>query len=109
MGRRALLVVLSARHEARVRFPTAAELEGFADLVHGRERLLAGCALFMDGLDMRIPRPTSDYEQNKAYCGWQHNHISANILVFQPDGCVAYAAINYPVKLTRLSVGNSSY
>ena len=92
-----LLLAVSRDPDARIRYPSPQEMAVFADWIHERHPdIPEGIFGFVDGVVMPCFNPPDPDIQNAYYNGYQGKTTITDVLIFQPDGCICYAAINYP-------------
>lgn len=93
----ALLRVLSRDHDARIQWPRPEEMHTFADMIHDKHPDIPyGIFGFIDGLVLPCLNHPDPLIQNAYYNGYQGQPTISNVLVFQPDGAICYASINFP-------------
>jgi hypothetical protein len=93
-----LLEILKQEKDARIQYPQEeAEFKAFADQIAVRHPDLP-CNVFgfMDGVFFRNLNHPDKLIQNGYYNGWKSGTSVTNVLVFTPDGCICWAAINRP-------------
>ena len=87
---------LTSIPEARVTFPSDADIFHFGDVTQARYPALYGMFGFVDGLKIYIHPCADEEKQNAYYNGWTCKHYISNVLLFTPDGCIAYSILNCP-------------
>lgn len=102
-------VLLVTVDDARIVWPDAAKKEEFRDLIVARQPLLAehNPFLFMDGLNLPIPDPTDEDKQRAYYNGWLHGCFVSNVIVWGPDGTMAWFGYNMPGSWHDVSVSRA--
>ena len=81
---------------AEIRWPNPSEMEHFAYLVRCREPNLENVIGFVDGCWFPIHDPSNAEEQEAYYNGWKSCCNISNVIVFTPDGCIAWVGYNCP-------------
>ncbi|KAE8261819.1 hypothetical protein A4X09_0g7596 [Tilletia walkeri] len=79
-----------------IRWPSEETMEQMAAAVTTREPLLKNVIGFVDGLNLRIYQPGDVDEQNAYYNGWLADTYCSQVLVFLPNGEIAWASFNCP-------------
>lgn len=80
----------------KIGWPTTDEMTTFNDMVltnttnDFEKQVLEGVFGFVDGLNLRIQHPEDPFEQNAYYNGWKGDCYASQVLVYTPDGCIAY-------------------
>ncbi|CAE7160568.1 unnamed protein product [Rhizoctonia solani] len=82
--------------EARICWPTPAEMGAYAKTIRKRHRNIVGAFGFMDGLSLPVGTSSDPEIEQSTYNGWLHSHRITNVLVFAPDGCIISAQVNAP-------------
>lgn len=72
--------------DARIQWPTVAEMEEYSNVIQNRHPLIQGAFGFLDGLSLPVGTSSDPAIKNSTYNGWLHTHKISNILVFAPDG-----------------------
>ena len=94
-----LLVALQRSPEARISWPTTAELTHFNFLISLRSPMAAAAGAWgtIDGLNLDVEEPFGDpVLQNAMYNGWYCRVKVSCVLVFSADGTIAYVKGNAP-------------
>ncbi len=81
---------------ARIEFPVEQKMQMFAEMIRLREQTISNIIGFMDGLGLAMEMTDERIQQNAYYCGYDHNTMINNVLVFGLDGKVFFCAVNYP-------------
>lgn len=89
-----LLNVLQKMPEGHIRWPTAAEMEEYSQIIGKRHPMLAkvingrssGAFGSIDGLKLLTQTPDDPEWENADYNGWLHEHVTNNVLAFDPKG-----------------------
>lgn len=105
MGLQILRYVLPRMPDARVRWPqSVGEFAEFARMVERRTPRAKNVWGFVDGLSCSMQSSTDPDEQNRNYNGWTCDSQIQNVLLFTPDGCIAWAALNAPGPLSGFAL-----
>jgi hypothetical protein len=105
----ALSSVLRILPQARVSFPSPAEVSASCAIMKQREPTLPDCYGFLDGTHCAIQSVTEHVTQNAFYNGWKSNTTICNVLLFGVDGTIIYAAYNFPGSWHDAAVCQSLY
>jgi hypothetical protein len=81
---------------AQVKFPDAAKMREFADMVQEQEPLVSNIIGFMDGISFPAECTDKHIKQNAYYCGYDCDTMVNNVFAYDPNGKVFFAAINFP-------------
>ena len=84
---------------AQVKFPDAAKMREFVDMVQEREPLVSDIIGFMDGVSFPAECTDERVKQNVYYCGYDCDMMVKNVFAYGPDGKVFFVAINFPGSL----------
>ncbi|KAE8244417.1 hypothetical protein A4X13_0g6610 [Tilletia indica] len=96
LGLAALKAMMDQDEAWAIKWPTPDTMRDMAAAVHAREPLLKHVFGFVDGLNLRIYQPGDLDEQNAYYNGWLGDTYCSQVLVFLPNGEIAWASFNYP-------------
>ncbi|CAD6897921.1 unnamed protein product [Tilletia controversa] len=97
VGLRALRVMMEADPDYwAIRWPSPDTMKSMAAAVRAREPLLKHVFGFVDGLNLRIYQPGDVDEQNAYYNGWLADTYCSQVLVFLPNGEIAWTSFNCP-------------
>jgi hypothetical protein len=81
---------------AQVKFPDAAKMREFADMVQEQEPLVSNIIGFMDGVFFPAECTDKCIKQNAYYCGYDCDTMVNNVFAYGPNGKVFFAATNFP-------------
>ncbi len=81
---------------AQVKFPDAAKMREFADMVQEQELLVSNIIGFMDSISFPAECTDERVEQNAYYCGYDCDTMANNVFAYGSNGKVFFAAINFP-------------
>lgn len=95
-GRRLLLKVLSKDDRAKVKMPSAEEVELYKTAFREKYSLLEDVYCVADGLKLHLEQTSDCVIQSMFYNGWTHDHYVGNIFVFAPSGVIIACAYNAP-------------
>jgi hypothetical protein len=95
-GMRTLRVALKSMAGAAIRWPSPDEMHCFAAAVTAYEPGLHDVFGFVDGVYFQCTNPPDLDTQNAYYNGWRAMTSITNVIVFTPDGCIAWASFNCP-------------
>jgi hypothetical protein len=95
-GMHSLRLVLSQLPEAAIRWPAPAQMREFADAITRYEPGLHDIFGFVDGVYFQCTSPDDINTQNAYFNDWRGMTSITNVLVFTPDGCIAWASYNCP-------------
>jgi hypothetical protein len=73
---------------AQVKFPDAAKMREFADMVQEQEPLVSNIIGFMDGVSFPAECTDKCIEQNAYYCGYDCDTMVSNMFAYGPNGKV---------------------
>lgn len=93
---KALLNCLTVHDLAKIRWPTAAAKAGFANVIADKYPGLQSFFGVLDGTLIETEVPSDQKEQEALYSGRKKKHCINNLLLWTPDGCIAYANWNQP-------------
>lgn len=82
--------------DARIRWPSFAEQQHWAELCQAKEPLIRGCFGVADGLNLPVQEPTNSDIQNALYNGWLHCTWVTGVLCYGFDGCLIWGKHNHP-------------
>ncbi|CCO34818.1 hypothetical protein BN14_08926 [Rhizoctonia solani AG-1 IB] len=91
-----LATVLKLIREARIAWPSPADMKQYSDLIHARHPTIKGAFGFIDGLSLPVSTSSDPEVEQATYNGWLHDHRITNVIVFAPDGCILSARVNAP-------------
>jgi len=99
-GRVALLAAFQKLPAAAVVWPSPEKMAENAErIMYGTREWPTLRAIpfgFVDGTVVRIARPAHEVLQRAFHSGKHSFHCVNNVFVFDPDGCIIWAAINHP-------------
>lgn len=95
-GMAALYKTLLELPEGAIRWPNGEEQQPFVQKIHDYEPRLTNVWGVVDGVRFRMMNPRDALVQNAYYNGWTRKCEVTNVIVYTPDGCVAWANINLP-------------
>ncbi len=95
-ARRIILHVLKDDDDARIRIPTADEIERCKIAISRKYPLLKDVWSTMDGLRVDIEEPGDVIVQNRFHNGWYNAHNVVNVFVFTAFGTICLAGIGFP-------------
>lgn len=98
-GRRMLYRALRKHPEARVQFPSAAEIETLKEICSARHPVLEHVYCFADGLKLTLEAASGVNIQGMYYNGWTHDHYITNLFVFSICGRIIACVVNAPGSL----------
>ncbi len=81
---------------ARVKIPSAEEIESFKEAFAARDPLLTDCWATIDGLKLYLQQSGNANIQERYYNGWMHDHYVMSIFCFCPGGTITIAFFNVP-------------
>jgi hypothetical protein len=81
---------------AQVKFPDAAKMREFTDMVQEQELLVSDIIGFMDGVSFPAECTDERVKQNAYYCGYDCDTMVNNVFAYGPNGKVFFVAINFP-------------
>lgn len=91
-----LYYVTGRMAQAAVIWPNETELKLYARVIQTRCPDLDATWGMIDGLNLQVRESTDALEQNANYNGWLHGCFTSSLLIFTPDGCIAWYACNAP-------------
>ncbi|KAL7284663.1 hypothetical protein ACG7TL_001960 [Trametes sanguinea] len=91
-----LLETLNSLEDAKVVWPTPAQMREYSDIITLRHPLLIGAFGTVDGLNLPVQVSADEEIENATYNGWLHSHFVSNILCFAPKGFIIYCVLNAP-------------
>lgn len=95
-GLQTLSASLDELHEARIQYPTPAQMRDLSLLVERREPNLPHVFGFADGMNVKVSDARDPTTQNAFYNGWLHDSFVSAVLLFLPDGTIGWTKFNCP-------------
>jgi hypothetical protein len=80
---------------AQVKFPNAAKMKEFANMVQEQEPLVSNIIGFMDGISFPAEFTDKHVKQNAYYCRYDCDTMVNDVFAYGPNGNVFFVAINF--------------
>lgn len=94
--RQLICLHLRKNAHAKIQFPTAMEMEFYAELIMAREPSINNAIGFIDGVSIPCECGENEVVQRAFYNGYYKDTRVNNVFLFGPDGKIRFASINAP-------------
>jgi hypothetical protein len=87
---------LQDNEQAKISWPSDAEMEKWARLINNREPLVNDVIGFVDGVAIHVQCADDENQQSIFYSGHVKDTMVNNVFAFSPEGKIFHAAVNFP-------------